>query len=131
MKINLNKIYEKLNKWSDKSQENHSKMLEVFQKVDKLKEKKKSIEEDLIENKKIADRYHEQYIKVMNQQKKSFKGKKPYRPSKSQHMNHRVKRNELLAKIRRDKLATALEKQKSGQKLNLFEARLILERSKE
>ena len=46
-------------------------------------------------------------------------------------MNHRVKRNELLAKIKQDKLATALEKQKSGQKLNLFEARLILERAKE
>ncbi|MHA2398938.1 MAG: hypothetical protein ACXADU_08625, partial [Promethearchaeota archaeon] len=31
VKINLNKIYEQLNKWSDKSQENHAKMLELFQ----------------------------------------------------------------------------------------------------
>ncbi|GAG57636.1 unnamed protein product [marine sediment metagenome] len=41
VKINLNKIYEQLNKWSDKSQENHTKMLEEFQNVDNLKEDKK------------------------------------------------------------------------------------------
>ncbi|NVM36927.1 MAG: hypothetical protein HWN81_15120, partial [Candidatus Lokiarchaeota archaeon] len=33
VKINLNKIYEQLNKWSEKSQENHSKMLQEFQNV--------------------------------------------------------------------------------------------------
>ena len=52
VKINLNKIYEQLTKWSDKSQENHTKMLEEFQNVDNLKENKKKLEEELIENKK-------------------------------------------------------------------------------
>lgn len=130
VKINLNKIYEKLNKWSEKSQENHSKMLEVFQKVDELKEKKKKIEEELIENKKTADRYHEQYIKVMNQRKKTFKGKKPYKTSKMKTY-HQSKKNDMIQKLKQDKLVIALEKQKSGQKLNLFEARLILEESKD
>ncbi|MFW9783799.1 MAG: hypothetical protein ACFFFB_16055, partial [Candidatus Heimdallarchaeota archaeon] len=37
VKINLNKIYEQLNKWSDKSQENHAKMLELYSKVDELR----------------------------------------------------------------------------------------------
>ncbi|GAH36856.1 unnamed protein product, partial [marine sediment metagenome] len=32
-------------------------------------------------------------------------------------------------KLKQDKLATALEKHKAGKKLNLFEARLILEHS--
>ena len=133
VKINLNKIYEQLNKWSDKSQENHTKMLEEFQNVDKLKEDKKKLEEELIENKKTADRYHEQYLKVMNQRKKNYKGKKPYGPSKkpTRNFNQLIKKNEMMKKLRQDKLATALEKQKAGKKLNLFEARLILERSKE
>ncbi|UCD00463.1 MAG: hypothetical protein JSV23_06100 [Promethearchaeota archaeon] len=133
VKINLNKIYEQLNKWSNKSQENHAKMIEEFQKVDKLKEDKKKMEEDLIENKKTADLYHEQYIKVMNQRKKTYKGKKPYRPSKKPpaKFDQITKKNEMLEKIKQDKLEKAIEKQKAGKKLNLFEARLILEKSKE
>ena len=133
VKINLNKIYEKLNKWSDKSQENHSKMLEMFQKADDLKEKKNRLEEELIENKKTADRYHEQYITLMNQRKKTYKGKGRYNTNKKHFVRNfqTTKRHEMMAKIREDKLAVALEKQKSGQKLNLFEARLILEKIKD
>ncbi|MFW9999796.1 MAG: hypothetical protein ACFE9Q_04075 [Candidatus Hodarchaeota archaeon] len=133
VKINLNKIYEQLNKWSDKSQENHAKMLQEFQNIDKLKEDKKKLEEELIENKKTADRYHEQYLLVKNQRKKIYKGKKPYRPIKKPppKLDQISKKNEMIEKIKQDKLATALEKQKAGKKLNLFEARLILEKSKE
>ncbi|MFX0104123.1 MAG: hypothetical protein ACFE75_01375 [Candidatus Hodarchaeota archaeon] len=133
VKINLNKIYEQLSKWSDKSQENHAKMLEVFQKVDKLKENKKKLEEELIENKKKADQYHEQYLKVISQRKKNYKGKKSYRPAKkpSPKIDQIANKNQMLEKIKQDKLATALEKQKAGKKLNLYEARLILEKSKE
>lgn len=133
VKINLNKIYEQLNKWSEKSQECHSMMLKEFQNVDKLKEDKRKLEEDLIENKKAADKFHEQYLKLMNQRKKSYKGKRPYSFGKTPvaKFNHANKKFELIKKIKQDKLATALEKQKAGKKLNLFEARLILERSKE
>ncbi|MFW9784620.1 MAG: hypothetical protein ACFFFB_20230, partial [Candidatus Heimdallarchaeota archaeon] len=131
VKINLNKIYEQLNKWSDKSQENHAKMLELYSKVDELREKKSLMEEELIENKKAADRYHEQYLQVMNQRKKSPKSKKPYRSYKKPNITSKQnkKKNEMMEKIKQDKLAEALEKQKAGKKLNLFEARLILEKS--
>ncbi|MFW9876947.1 MAG: hypothetical protein ACFFG0_27960 [Candidatus Thorarchaeota archaeon] len=131
VKINLNKIYEQLNKWSNKSQENHAKMLEIFQKVDDLREKKKKMEEELIENKKSADRYHEQYLQVLNQRKKFSKRKRPYKPIKkpTTRIDQFKKKNEMIEKIKRDKLAEALEKQKAGKKLNLFEARLILEKS--
>ncbi|MHA1914011.1 MAG: DUF7121 family protein [Promethearchaeota archaeon] len=131
VKINLNKIYEQLNKWSDKSQENHAKMLELFQQVDELREKKRTMEEELIENKKAADRYHEQYLQVMNQNKRNSKGKKPYNVNrKPQKRFPQYKRkNEMLEKMKQDKLAEAIEKQKAGKKLNLFEARLILERA--
>ncbi|MFX1310277.1 MAG: hypothetical protein ACFE9M_10885 [Promethearchaeota archaeon] len=133
VRINLNKIYEQLSKWSEKSQENHAKMLEEFQNVDKLKETKKKLEEDLIENKKTADRFHEQYLKLMNQSKKMYKGKKPYRPSKIPRAKiiEMTKRNEMIEKLKKEQLEAALEKQKAGKKLNLFEARLILEKSKE
>jgi chromosome segregation protein len=131
VKINLNKIYEQLNKWSDKSQENHAKMLELYKKVDELREKKSMMEEELIENKKAADRYHEQYLQVMNQRKKSSKGKRPYKQYKKPNVKavQNKKKNEMMEKIKQDKLAEALEKQKAGKKLNLFEARLILEKS--
>jgi len=131
VKINLNKIYEQLNKWSDKSQENHAKMLELFQQVDVLRERKRAMEEELIENKKAADRYHEQYLQVMNQNKRASKGRKPYNANKKPQKKvlHYQKKNEMIEKMKQDKLAEALEKQKAGKKLNLFEARLILEKT--
>ncbi len=131
VKINLNKIYEQLNKWSNKSQENHTKMLEIFKKVDELREQKRKREEELIENKKAADRYHEQYLQVMNQTKKISKGKKPYNLSKKSlsRVKQINRKNEMIEKIKQNKLAEAIEKQKAGKKLNLFEARLILEKS--
>ncbi len=133
VKINLNKIYEQLNKWSEKSQEYHSKMLKEYQNVDKLKEDKRKLEEELIENKKTADKFHEQFLKLMNQRKKSYKGKRPYSSGRKPgaKYNHANKKSEMIKKIKQDKLATALEKQKAGKKLNLFEARLILEKPKD
>jgi len=132
IKINLNKIYEQLNKWSNKSQNYHIKMLELYEQANELKEKKKKKEEELIENKKLADKYHEQFLKVMNQRKKISKGKRPYRQTKRPKQTYKTinKRDEEIEKIKQDKLATALEKQKAGKKLNLFEARLILEKNK-
>ena len=133
VKINLNKIYEQLNKWSTKSQDYHAKMHDIYQSVNELREKKKTLEEELIDNKKAADVYHEKFLRVMNKRKKESKGKRPSYASKKPRApkNYKTARNEELEKLKRDKLAIALEKQKSGRKLNLYEARLILERSKE
>lgn len=134
VKINLNKIYEQLNKWSTKSQDYHAKMLEIYQTVNELREEKKALEENLIENKKAADAYHEKFLRVMNKRKKESKGrqsnyssKKPRRPSKKPYTH----RNYELEKLKQEKLTIALEKQKAGRKLNLYEARLILESSRE
>ena len=138
VKTNLNKIYEQLNKWSNKSQKNHAKMQDLYQKANELENQKKQIEEELIDNKKAADQYHFQYLDVMSQKKKLDKGRGPYKKRgkkplpRKQKPRHRPpsKDKELLEKIKQDKLATALEKQKAGKKLNLFEARLILEQNK-
>ena len=133
VKINLNKIYEQLGKWSNKSQDYHAKMHDIYQSVNELREKKKTLEEELIENKKAADAYHEKFLRVMSKRKKESKGKRPSYPSKKSKPYRRPNtvRNKELEKLKQEKLAVALEKQKSGRKLNLFEARLILESSKE
>jgi uncharacterized coiled-coil DUF342 family protein len=132
VKINMNKIYEQLNKWSNKSQDYHSKMHDIYQTVNELREKKKTLEEELIENKKAADSYHEKFLRVMIKIKKDSKGRRPtYTSKKPQAPKSRTYfRNEELEKLKQDKLAVALEKQKSGRKLNLYEARLILENPK-
>ena len=137
IKINLNRIYDKLNKWSDKSQSNHARMLELYDEVNTLRDNKRKMEEQLIENKKNADDQHEKFLKLMNQRKKMNRGKKqPYRPRGAHRSKGRTKarfsskQDEKLEKIKEDKLASALEKQKAGKKLNIFEARLILEKGK-
>jgi uncharacterized coiled-coil DUF342 family protein len=134
IKINLNKIYEQLNKWSNKSQNYHSKMQDTYQIVNELKAQKKKVEEDLIENKKAADNFHDKFLRLMNQKKKISRGKRPYKSSSKRHKRYyktNSKQEEKLEKMKQDKLATALEKQKAGKKLNLYEARLILEKSKD
>ena len=134
IKINLNKIYEQLNKWSNKSQNYHSKMQETYQIINELKSNKKKVEENLIENKKAADNFHDKFLNLMNQKKKYSRGKGSYKSSpKKYKKNYKTssKQEEKLEKIKQDKLATALEKQKAGKKLNLYEARLILEKSEE
>jgi len=133
VKINLNKIYEQLNKWSNKSQNYHAKMHEVYENINELREKKKALEEELIENKKAADAYHEQLLRVMNKRKKISKGKRPYNSSQSwskKPYRQETRKNNDLEKLKQEKLTIALEKQKAGKKLNLFEARLILEQPK-
>jgi len=137
--INLNKIYEQLNKWSNKSQDYHLKMLEAFDQVNELREQKKQLEEELIENKKAADDFHERYLEFMNQKKKRNKtsrggnnrGKKGKNMRGGSYRSAAKSKNEaLMEKIKQDKLESALEKQKAGKKLNIFEARLILEQKK-
>ena len=137
VKINLNKIYEQLNKWSKKSQDYHNKIQETYQKANELKEAKKRMEEDLIENKKSADKYHNQYLESIS--KKSQISKKKRSSYKKKSGGGRIKKErkvfdknqELMDKLKQDKLAVAIEKQKAGKKLNLFEARLILEQSRD
>ncbi len=134
VKINLNKIYEQLSKTSNKSQNYHAKMHETYEIINELREKKKALEEELIENKKAADEYHEKLLRVMNKRKKISKGKRPYYPSQSRSKTpyrKKTRKSDEIENLKREKLAVALEKQKAGKKLNLFEARLILEQSKE
>lgn len=127
VKINLDKIYEQLEKWSNKSQDYHNKMLNAYNKANELRDKKKEIEENLIENKKKADKFHEKYLNLMKKRKSKNRG---LSYKQKQYHRRKKKRDDKLERIKQDKLATALEKQKAGKKLNIYEARLILEDKK-
>ena len=89
---------------------------------DELNDKRKIKEEDLINNKIKADEYHELFIKMLNQKKRVRKPKKLY--AYKRQMERKTIEDEIIKK----NLAIAIEKQKKGQKLNMFEARLLLER---
>ena len=69
----------------------------------------------------------------MNKRKKESKGRQSNYSSKKPRPSKRpfTQRNYELEKLKQEKLAAALEKQKAGRKLNLYEARLILESSKD
>ncbi|MBD3195486.1 MAG: hypothetical protein GF317_10550 [Candidatus Lokiarchaeota archaeon] len=126
VKINLNKIYEQLNKWSNKSQDYHNKMLEAYDNANDLREQKRKLEEELIENKKKADKFHEKYLNLLKKRKGRSRGRGRRQYKKKPRYGGRD--NKRLEKIKQDKLETALEKQKAGKKLNIYEARLILEK---
>jgi len=124
VKINLNKIYEQLTKWSKRSQDYHSKMLQNYQAVNELREEKKALEEKLIENKKAADAYHEKFLSVMNKRKKESKGYQSNYSSKKPRYNKRPysARNRALEKLKQEKQKEAEKRDHRmlGQKLDLF-----------
>ncbi|HEY0088369.1 MAG TPA: hypothetical protein VGB37_05975, partial [Candidatus Lokiarchaeia archaeon] len=87
-------------------------------------------------NKKSADKYHNQYLESISKKSQISKKKRSSYKKKSGgkiRKERKVfdKNQELMEKLKQDKLAAAIEKQKAGKKLNLFEARLILEQSRD
>jgi len=119
--IELDDIKEQLDTLSKESQEFHEQMITLFKETDYLRDQRKAKEDELIENKKKADEFHELYIKMMNQQKKVKRPKKPYLYKKQ--LERKMAEQEMIKK----QLESAIEKRKKGEKLNLFEARLLLE----
>ncbi len=130
IKINLDKIYEKITKWSNKSQKYHNRMHEIYDQVNKLKDKKREIEEKLIANKKSADNYHEKFLELMKLRKTMSRGRDRGSSYNKTAFKKQKEKDKKIEKIMENKLKTALEKQKAGKKLNIYEARLILEKSK-
>lgn len=121
----LDEIKVNLENLSKESQEFHEKMVTLYKEIDYINNQRKIKEEELIINKIKADEYHELFIKMLNQKKKAKKPKNSY--SYKKHMERKIIENEIIKK----NLASAIEKQKKGQKLNMFEARLLLERVNE
>ncbi len=120
--IELDNIKENFNVLSKESQEYHEKMVTLYKEIDYINDQRKIKEEELIINKVKADEYHELFIKMLNQKKRVRKPKKHYAYKKQ--MERKTIEDEIIKK----NLAAAIEKQKKGQRLNMFEARLLLEK---
>ncbi len=120
--IELDNIKENFDVLSKESQEYHEKMVTLYKEIDYINDQRKIKEEELIINKVKADEYHELFIKMLNQKKRVRKPKKHYAYKKQ--MERKTIEDEIIKK----NLAAAIEKQKKGQRLNMFEARLLLEK---
>jgi len=150
LEINLKEIPRNLNKWSKKKVKIHRKMLDLCRKAKVFENIKKQIENELLGAKQVTDRYLQLYSKLTNQNKKKlieeqlrfFKNKAKAKEKRLPNIKYVIKekrlpnikyitkKKRLQKKFRNEKLKIALEKQKSGKKLDFYELKLILDHSK-
>jgi len=120
IKLKIN--FEQLNKWVIKRRCSHEVLLDLFQKVYKLNNNKKKMERELSDNKRAAEHYFNQFSKTLIRNKKAKQKEMPW-------FRLSMKNKAIFKKFKQERLASALEKQKAGKKLDFFEYRLILDQS--
>lgn len=138
LEINLKEIPRNLNKLSKKKVKIHRKMLDLCRKAKVFENIKKQIENELLGAKQATDRYLLLYSELENQNKKKlieeqlrpFKNRAKAKKKRLQTTKYLIKKKRLKKKFRNEKLEIALEKQKSGKKLDFYELKLILNHSK-
>ncbi|MHA2039063.1 MAG: hypothetical protein ACW98X_21775 [Promethearchaeota archaeon] len=135
---NLRDIYENIINLSHKRLLTHKKMLNLYRKSREFETMKKAMISQLIENKTITDEYHQLFLKLMDHNNKvlldklSSRPKREVRPKKIKTPNVEaiIKKKKKVKKLEQKKLAIALDKQKSGKKLDFYEYQLILKHSR-
>ncbi|MFW9942916.1 MAG: hypothetical protein ACFFFT_17910 [Candidatus Thorarchaeota archaeon] len=134
----LGEIYEDLFILSNKRLMTHRNWLDLYKKAKEFEKIKKKIENELIDNRITAEGYHELFLKLMALNRKvlldelSNKSKIEMRPWKKKKPDVKaiIKKKKKYKKLEQKKLEIALEKQKSGKKLDFYEYQLILKHSK-
>jgi hypothetical protein len=138
LEINLKEIPRNLNKLSKKKVKIHRKMIDLCRKAKVFENIKKQIENELLGAKQATDRYLQLYSELKNQNKKKlieeqlrpFKNRAKAKEKRKIKTKYIIKKKRLKKKFRNEKLEIALEKQKSGKKLDFYEFKLILDHSK-
>ena len=138
LEVNLEEIPRNLKKWSKKKVKIHRKMLGLYRKAKVFENIKKQIENELLGAKQATDRYLQLYSelktqnknKLIEEQLSSFKSKAKAKEKRRLNTKNIIKKKRLKKKFRNKKLEIALEKQKSGKKLDFYELKLILDHSK-
>jgi len=138
LEINLKEIPRNLNKWSKKKVIIHRKMLDLYRKAKVFENIKKQIENELLGAEQATDRCLQLYSKMTNQNKNKlieeqlsfFKKKVKAKEEQRQKIKYIIKKKRLQKKFKNKKLEIALEKQKSGKRLDFYELKLILNHSK-
>ncbi|GAB4313011.1 MAG: hypothetical protein Kow0069_13960 [Promethearchaeota archaeon] len=116
----LNGIHADLVEKSNLSQECHEEMIRLFKQADALREHLAEIERELLQTKKEADSFHEELLKLYKERERS-------RAKVRRRVKHGLDKEE--QEMMDEKLQQAIEKQKQGKKLDMLEARLLLERN--
>jgi len=138
IEMSLTDVNINLNEYTNKRLNTHKKVLFLYRKTREFEEIKTTLESELLENRNVAADSYEVVLKLTNQNHKEL-FKNLYNRSKTsaqlrelipQKKRVKVKKKKAYTKLKNKKLAIALEKQKSGKKLNFYELKLILENSK-
>ncbi|MFX1499748.1 MAG: hypothetical protein ACFFDH_02145 [Promethearchaeota archaeon] len=134
VKKELKNIRKQLNKNASQKRKYKDQLIDVLQKVYKLRENKKMMEKELIRNKGISEQYYIKFQKLLYSEKDSYKKRKALRSHHKQKLNSskevREKNRELLKKHKQEKLRIALEKKKAGKRLDIQEYRLLMKNKK-
>ncbi len=117
-KEELEQIKDDLAKLADESQNWHLLYIDLSKEINELQNEKNLLQRELNENKYVADIYHNRLVEVSQVVKKEKLIEK-----KSQYRNKKKAKKE----IRKITLQDAKEKLEKGKKLNIFEARAIME----
>ena len=138
LELNLKGIPRNLKKWSRRKVKTHKKMLDLCRKAKEFESIKKQIEKELIGAKQITEKNLQFFYKQEIQSKKKalqehlsfFKNKAKTRELNTLKTKYLIKRKKTKKKYMKEKLSVALEKQRSGKKLDFYELKLILEHNK-
>lgn len=138
LELKLTEIYNDLKKWSNRLLHSHKKMFILYRQAKKFEDIKKNINIFLVDNKNTTNYYNQLFSDLMKENndnlvkelmslEKIKKAREKARERKTSSIKYIIEKKRTSKKLIKEKLTAALEKQKSGKKLDFYELKLILD----